>query len=109
MAMAQSFPDDNTVLWIVTSLPIMGYGAWLIECIATVSHHRAAHIFPSYFNLIRQGAPAMYMFIVKRMQVALASDVAVVTFTYECVAGSEVMMSVLSTQPRDWLGRTFKK
>jgi len=51
----------------------------------------------------------MYMFIVKRMQVALASDVAVVTFTYDCVAGSEVMMSVLSTQHRDWLGRTFRK
>jgi len=41
-------------------------------------------------NVNHQMAPAVYTFTVKRLWTALASAIAVVTFTNNCVAGCKV-------------------
>jgi len=54
--------------------------------------HNSAYgdsIFRSWVNLIRQRAPALYTFILKRLRTAQVSAVAVVIFANDCVPGAK--------------------
>jgi len=80
--------DDNAICYVL--LPL-----WMTSCFYIMGRVQMAH-FRSKFNVIRQRAPAVYMFIVKRLQTALASAAAVVSSrTTVCPAAKSAILDYL--------------
>ena len=73
--MTWSFSDDSAVYYL---LPVL----WMTSCLGMIGHVEIAHFCRILISfVIRQRAPAVHTFTVKRLWTALGSAVAFVTFT----------------------------